>query len=230
MATESTKVSIKSLNGTNYATWKIQCRMALIKDGLWGIVNDTEDTPNDEREIPKFMLRRDRALATIVLSMEPTLLYLLGPDPEDPTEVWKKLADQFQKKTWSNKLTLRRKLYDLKLKDGQSVQKHVKALTEIFDELAIIGDPLDDESKVVHLLASLPDAYDILVTRWKPALKYRSWKLSPNDCYMKKPSGKTRTAQTQTQKPCQQNIEIRERDPNVITVERLVTSNEIAGN
>ena len=129
MATESTKVSIKSLNGTNYATWKIQCRMALIKDGLWGIVNDTEDTPNDEREIPKFMLRRDRALATIVLSMEPTLLYLLGPDPEDPTEVWKKLADQFQKKTWSNKLTLRRKLYDLKLKDGQSVQKHVKALT-----------------------------------------------------------------------------------------------------
>ena len=138
--------------------------MALIKDGLWGIVNDTEDTPNDEREIPKFMLRRDRALATIVLSMEPTLLYLLGPDPEDPTEVWKKLADQFQKKTWSNKLTLRRKLYDLKLKDGQSVQKHVKALTEIFDELAIIGDPLDDESKVVHLLASLPDAYDILVT------------------------------------------------------------------
>ena len=73
MATESTKVSIKSLNGTNYATWKIQCRMALIKDGLWGIYNDTEDTPNNEREIPKFMLRRDRALATIVLSMEPTL-------------------------------------------------------------------------------------------------------------------------------------------------------------
>lgn len=164
MAMESTKVLIKPLNGTNYATWKVQCRMALIKDGLWGIVDGRENAPTEEREIPKFNLRRDRALATIVLSVEPTLLYLLGPDPEDPTEVWKKLADQFQKKTWSNKLTLRRKLYDLKLKDGQSVQKHVKALTEIFDELAIIGDPLDDESKVVHLLASLPDSYDMLVT------------------------------------------------------------------
>ena len=90
------------------------------------------------------MLRKDCALATIVLSVEPTLLYLLGPDPEDPVAVWKKLADQFQKKTWANKLMLRRKLHNLKLKDVQSVQKHVKALTEIFNELFIIGDPLDE--------------------------------------------------------------------------------------
>ena len=96
--------------------------------------------------------------------MEPTLPYLLGPDPEDPAAVWKKLADQFQKKTWVNKLTLRRKLHNLKLKDGQSVQKHVKALMEIFDELSIIGDPLDEENQVVHLLASLPESYDMLVT------------------------------------------------------------------
>ena len=90
------------------------------------------------------MLRKDRALATVVLSVEPTLLYLLGPDPENPAEVWKKLADQFQKKTWANKLMLRIKLHNLKLKDVQSVQKHVKALTEIFNELSIIGDPLDE--------------------------------------------------------------------------------------
>jgi len=164
MAMESTKVLIKPLNGSNCATWRVQCKMALIKDGLWKIVNGTENAPTDEGEIPKYELRRDRALATIVLSVEPTLLYLLGPDPEDPAEVWKKLASQFQKDTWSNKLTLRRKLYDLKLEDGQSVQKHLKMLTEIFDELAIIGDPLDDESKVVHVLASLPESYDMLVT------------------------------------------------------------------
>ena len=96
--------------------------------------------------------------------MEPTLLYLLGPDPEDPAAVWKKLADQFQKKTWANKLTLRRKLHNLKQNDGQSVQKHVKALTEIFDEPSIIRDPLDEENQVVHLLASLPELYDTLVT------------------------------------------------------------------
>ena len=159
MAMETTKVLIKPLNGKNYATWKVQCKMALIKDGLWSIVSEVEEEPEAVDAKPKYFLRKDRALATIVLSVEPTLLYLLGPDPADPVVVWKKLADQFQKKTWANKLTLRRKLHNLKLKDGQSVQKHVKALTEIFDELSIIGDPLDEENQVVHLLASLPKSY-----------------------------------------------------------------------
>ena len=99
-----------------------------------------------------------------MLSVNPTLSYLLGPDPENPVVVWKKLADQFQKKTWASKLVLRRKLYNLKLKDGQSMQKHVKMLTKIFDELSIIGDSLDEENQVVHLLASLPESYDMLVT------------------------------------------------------------------
>ena len=164
MAAETTKVLIKPLNGNNYATWKVQCKMALIKDGLWNIVTGAEGEPDAENGRAKYLLRKDRALATIVLSVEPKLLYLLGPDPEDPVAVWKKLADQFQKKTWANKLTLRRKLHNLKLKDGQSVQKHVKALTEIFDKLSIIGDPLDEENQVVHLLASLPESYDMLVT------------------------------------------------------------------
>ena len=35
---------------------------------------------------------------------------------------------------------------------------------EIFDELSIIGDPLDEENHIVHLLASLPKSYDMLVT------------------------------------------------------------------
>ena len=164
MTTESIKVLIKSLNGTNYATWKIQCRMALIKDGLWGIVNDTKDTPTDERKSQNLCCVETVLWQRLFCRWSQPCLLWPNPNPEDPTEVWKKLADHFQKKTWSNKLTLRRKLYDLKLKDGQPVQKHVKALTEIFDEIAFIGDPLDDESKVVHLLASLPDAFDILVT------------------------------------------------------------------
>ena len=164
MATETTKILIKPLNGPNYATWKVQCKMALIKDGLWNIVTGNENEPENAGERAKYLLRRDRALATIVLSVDLTLLYLLGPDPVDPAEVWKKLADQFQKKTWANKLALRRKLHNLRLKDGQSVQKHVKALTEIFDELSVIGDPLDEENQVVHVLASLPESYDMLVT------------------------------------------------------------------
>ena len=38
-------------------------------------------------------------------------------------------------------------------------------MTELFDELklAVIGAQLDEEDRVVHLLASLPESYDTLV-------------------------------------------------------------------
>jgi len=97
--------------------------MALMKDGLWGIVSGTEATPaeTDADKYRKFVTRRDKALAIIVLSVDPSLLYMLG-EPEDPGTVWQKLADQFQKKTWSNKLALRRRLNNLRLQEGESVQ------------------------------------------------------------------------------------------------------------
>ena len=153
------------LKGSNYPTWKVQCRMALMRHGLWGIVDGSETAPpqTEVEKHAKYVSKKNKALAIIVLSVEPTLLYLLG-DPQDPVIVWNKLADQFQKKTWANKLALRRKLYSLRLTETQSVQHHIKAMTELFEELSIVGDPIKEEDRVVHLLASLPASYDVLVT------------------------------------------------------------------
>ena len=161
-----TKSSIVQLNGGNFTTWKIQCKMALMKHGLWGIVNQTEDVPDRRNDVAwrKYSDRRDRALATIVLAVDTSQLYLLGSDPNDPVEVWEKLCAQFQKKSWANKLSLRRRLYGLKLKDNEPAQQHIKAMIEIFDELAVIGDPVDEEDRVVHILASLPESFSMLVT------------------------------------------------------------------
>ena len=149
MASEAKTVTVQPLNGSNYPTWKIQCQMALMKDGLWNVVNGTETAPAGEGagaadRRAKFMAKRDRALAIIVLSVEPSLLYLLG-SPEDPVEVRRKIADQFQKKSWANKLELRRKLYSLRLKDGDSVHAYIKAMTEVFDALSVISDPVSEE-------------------------------------------------------------------------------------
>ena len=146
------KSGITLLNGTNFPTWKIQCKMALMKEDTWSIVCGEEEAPDNADALVKFNKRRNRALSTIVLSVKDSLLFLLG-EPEDPTEVWKKLSNQFQKKSWSNKLALRRKLYAMKLRNDGCVQEHIKGMMELFDELAVIGDPIEEEDRVVHLLA-----------------------------------------------------------------------------
>jgi len=66
---ESKTVLVVPLNNLNYCTWKIQCKMVLIKDGLWGKVNGTETVPLEGEEAQvKFAARCNKALATIVFS------------------------------------------------------------------------------------------------------------------------------------------------------------------
>ena len=62
-------------------------------------------------------------LATVVLSVDLSLLYLIG----DPVAVWKNLEEQFQKKLWDNRLNLRLKLHTLRLKDCESGSRQDKA-------------------------------------------------------------------------------------------------------
>ena len=55
------KTVIVPLNEKNYPTWKVQCRMALIRDSLWGIVSGTEAAPAEEHadDLRKFIARKD---------------------------------------------------------------------------------------------------------------------------------------------------------------------------
>ena len=65
MASDSKTVTIVPLTGKNYATWKIQCQMALVKDGLWTIVNESEDPPAEEasdEKKAKYAARKDQLL------------------------------------------------------------------------------------------------------------------------------------------------------------------------
>ena len=75
--------------------------MTLIKKNLWGIVSEQETALLDANteQLSKFVARSDQALAMMVLSIEPSLLYIIG-DSKSPVKVWKRLSDHFQKKSW----------------------------------------------------------------------------------------------------------------------------------
>jgi len=67
---------------------EIQCKMALMKEDLWRIVTGDEvvSTCNASKQ-SKFAARGDQALATIVLSVDTSLLYLIN-DLQHPVAVW----------------------------------------------------------------------------------------------------------------------------------------------
>ena len=54
MAEGRNTVAIIPLNSQNYGTWKVQTKLALLRDGLWGIVQGTEVAPVDAVTVAKF--------------------------------------------------------------------------------------------------------------------------------------------------------------------------------
>ena len=175
--------TIVPLSDGNYATWKIQMKMYLVRDGLFKIVDGSETAPvargtvqPSEADISKFINRQDKALANIVLNIDPKLLYLI-PDPIDPALVWRQLQDTFQKKTWANKLRLKRKLYNMRLQEDDDLQLHLKNFIELFDALSVIGENIEDEDRVINLLASLPESYSTIVTALEALENVPTWQV-----------------------------------------------------
>ncbi|KAF2355914.1 hypothetical protein FHG87_013321 [Trinorchestia longiramus] len=60
-------------------------------------------------------------------------------------------------KTWANKFRLKKKLFNMKLENGHNLQDYFKVFVELFEELAIIGNAMEEEERVIILLSSLPD-------------------------------------------------------------------------
>ena len=147
-----------------------------MREDLSGFIDGTKIAPGEDNPtaLASYSKRSNKALSLIVLSIEPRLLYIIG-EPKDPLTVWEKLSATYMKKTWANRLRLRRTLYNCKLQGSGSVELHLKKMTDIFDEMAVVGEKVEEESKVISLLASLPEEYSTFVTVLETSDNIPSW-------------------------------------------------------
>ena len=77
--------------------------------------------------------------------------------------LWEKLGTLYQSKSLVNKLFLQKKLYNLRMKDGDSVTEHLNAFNTVVSHLSSVDIKISDEDKCISLLCSLPELWDSLV-------------------------------------------------------------------
>ena len=70
--------------------------------------------------------------------------------------LWKKLYDLYEKNMASNKVFLMKKLYNIKMKEGASVSKHLNVFNIVTNQLASVKIILDDEIRAILLMCSMP--------------------------------------------------------------------------
>jgi hypothetical protein len=69
----------------------------------------------------------------------------------------------YQSKSLVNKLSMRKKLYNLGMRDGDLVAEHLNAFNIVVSQLVFIDIKISYEDKCIILLCALPDSWDILV-------------------------------------------------------------------
>ena len=161
------KWSIDKLDGSNWSTWKFQMKHLLLAKGLWGFVDGSEELAGSAsgETAAQFRSKAQRAFSTIVLAIKSAQLYLVS-SCENPKQAWDALKNHFERDTLANKLFLKKKrrnerrnfygetfeTHEEKMKEGTSMEKHLKHMKDIADKLAAIGAPISEEDQVVTLL------------------------------------------------------------------------------
>ena len=74
-----------------------------------------------------------------------------------------KLGNLYQSKSLVNKLFLRKKLYHLRMEDGDFVTDHLNTFNTLVSQLISIDIKMDEEDTCITLLCSLPNSWDNLV-------------------------------------------------------------------
>jgi hypothetical protein len=79
-------------------------------------------------------------------------------------DLWDKLGNLYQSKSLENKVVMRKKMYNMRMRDGDSVAEHLNAFNTMVSQLVSVEIKISDEDKCIILLCSLLDScYSLVV-------------------------------------------------------------------
>ena len=120
--------------------------------------------PNSQiqKEIEEWDWIDRKAKGLIRLCLADSILTNVMSEPT-VTDLWQKLELLYQSKSLVNKLFLRKKLYNLRMHEGDSFSTHLYNFNTLISQLVSIGVKFQDDDKAITLLCSLPDSWDNLI-------------------------------------------------------------------
>jgi hypothetical protein len=157
----SSEMSIRKFGGTNFNFWKEQMQDYLIVRGqIDPIEHDTAPTTYK----PKVWTKLDRVVrATIRMHLSKSVYYTVQ-SCMIAKELWKTLSDTYEKKFAAMRIYRIRRLYNLRIKESDSITAHLNDYEGIISQLSTQGMTIDDKLKALLLMSSLPLAWETFVT------------------------------------------------------------------
>jgi hypothetical protein len=153
----------------NYHVWSLKMRALFCKEKLWDIVH-TEVSPivfpHMLNGIPVISttLReiKDKANYAFTLSISDDMIDLVTEN-DDPAQTWQMLWSMFRIGDQSQILMLQNQIFNLRYRDGMSMEEYIRSFREVQNKLASLGVPFPTGTLTQGMLNGLPSAYDSLI-------------------------------------------------------------------
>jgi len=157
----TTRFVIEKFDGkSNFGIWKLMMEDLLIQQGLDAALLGKERSKVKDEDWEMFD-RRARGAIRLCLSDE-VIYGIMGE--KTAAGVWLKLEELYMTKSITNRLYLKRQMYQLRMKEGTPLFKHINEFSKLLSELFAVEVTIEDEDQALLLLASLPSSFEHLVT------------------------------------------------------------------
>jgi hypothetical protein len=156
----SSEMSIRKFNRTNFNFWKEQMQDYLI---VCGYIDPIEHDTAPASYKPDVGTKMDRVVrATIGMHLSEPVYYTVQ-SCTTVKDLWKTLSDTYEKKVAATKIYLIRRLYNLRMKESDSITAQLNDYEGIISQLSAQGMMIDDELKALLLMSSLPPSWETFV-------------------------------------------------------------------
>ena len=148
------KIVIPQLGGGNWSVWKAKFQALLEYKGLWVAIEQPESVEGRKAS--------GQAKALMILHTQDAYVKLFIGEPT-AAKAWKKLGDNFEKKSNARVIELRKKLTGMRLSREQGIAEYLSEFREIKVDLEAVGQTVTDVELGFFALQGLPSEYATLV-------------------------------------------------------------------
>lgn len=160
-------MNVTKLNSTNFITWSLQVHSLLDGYDLVGFLDGTSTPPdplitvnNQSTTNPAFTKwrRQDKLIYIGLLGTLSPSIQSLVSKTKSAAEMWKQIAATYANPSWDHIQQLRLQLKQ-QTKGEKSVYDYMQGPITRFDQLSLLGKPVEHEAQIKYILGGLPEEY-----------------------------------------------------------------------
>jgi hypothetical protein len=180
MASNSLRFEDRLDGASNFLSWKVRVTLLLEENDLWDIVKDVVVTPID----PRFGSSQEEGSE---IQVDDHGCYKGSYDPSHIQEEYRQGDVQcpvglYQSKNINMKMILHNKLRSVEMTRSDTVTNYLMKVTQIRDQLAVVGEKVEDKELVNMALNGFSPQWETFVQGVCARENLPSWERLWDDC------------------------------------------------